>query len=684
MPTPQKRAQRARRDLHSDAIAESSSPTRPSKRRRRNDDATDTADNSELIDEGDSSHLADQSAIEDDDQLVTRVSQHLVAPATQVQASKDHSNSIHESNREGVKAYAKISALDWTFYITRLTVNIGRSSEPAQARADQDADDPDAIHIDLGPSKLVSRLHAVVYFNRDQEKWWLLVKGRNSLKVDGTQWKAGQAGPLRSGEVLEIGGVEMMFVLPIDLGPLQIAQPYLERAGIVKPEPSAAPARPTRHPLPSGDGAHSSSPTKSSRGQSSQKPLAPAPPDYKRPGTPPSAARGRAGAAAKTPLVDHSAGPLMMSSSDVDLSLDENKHIKPQFSYAQMITQAIMNTPEQKLNLAGIYHYIQTRYAYYRYQPATGWQNSIRHNLSLNKAFEKIARSTDEPGKGMKWQLVAESREEMLRTAWRGGRGGHRGSSNPSSPSQLSYITSGPRDMAARDPISARKRKVSPSGSPQPRSSLRDSHLTPVRPMRKPLPDEAGAGTDDSPLPRGRKLNNTASGLGLVENAPGSPILTSSYLQDDGASFVTPAPHRVHPKLAPPSTAQRPSQHMPTSSPAPFWKYADIGSTPLKPVHAPFDLSPSKPSNPGSSLSLPPPAPSSSPPRSKSPLPPSPTRPSSRTPADEPPSPAGDEDEGGFDLTKGFQSIGSYHAPVGHGKQVQPASNGDLSASGSA
>jgi hypothetical protein len=298
----------------------------------------------------------------------------------------------------------------------------------------------------------------------------------------------------------------------------------------------------------------------------------------------------------------------------------------------------------------------------------------------------------------MKWQLVPECREEMLRTAWRGGRGGHRGSSNPSSPSQLSYITSGPRDMAARDPISARKRKVSPSGSPQPRSSLRDSHLTPVRPMRKPLPDEpgAGAGADDSPLPRARKPN-TSSTLGLVENAPGSPTLTSSYLQDDGASFVTPAPHRVHPKLAPPSTAQRPSQHMPTSSPAPFWKYADIGSTPLRPVHAPFDLSPSKALG-----GLPPP--SSSPPRSKSPVP-SPTRPSSRAPVDEPPSPVGEEEDGGFDLTKyasppatifdlgdsqltrrnrGFQSIGSYHAPVGHGKQVQPASNGDLSASGSA
>jgi len=58
--------------------------------------------------------------------------------------------------------------------------------------------------------------------------------------------------------------------------------------------------------------------------------------------------------------------------------------------------------------------------------------------------------------------------------------------------------------------------------------------------------------------------------------------MSSSYLPEDGMSFVTPAPHRVHPRLAPPSTAQRPSQMMPTSSPAPFWKYADIGNTPMK------------------------------------------------------------------------------------------------------
>lgn len=169
---------------------------------------------------------------------------------------------------------------------------------------------------------------------------------------------------------------------------------------------------------------------------------------------------------------------------------------------------------------------------------------------------------------------------------------------------------------------------------------------------------------DGSPLPRARK---NAGGTGIPPAPTSSatytslhdqesPTLTSS-IQDEGGSFITPAPLRVHPRLAPPSTAQRPSQHMPTSSPAPFWKYADIGSTPLKPISN-FDVSPSKPSGgggAGSRLQRN----SSSPPPAKSPAP-SPTRmresTRERTIEAQAPAPPSelpeDDDEGGFDLTK--------------------------------
>lgn len=234
----------------------------------------------------------------------------------------------------------------------------------------------------------------------------------------------------------------------------------------------------------------------------------------------------------------------------------------------------------------------------------------------------------------------------MIRNAFRIGRGGHRGSSAPSSPSQLSYITHGPRDMASRDPASsARKRRGSPPASPPPRSSF-IAQSTPDRPSDRSFGRSATLTIDGSPLPRPRKTPGADSSFSLYH--PQSPTLTSSY-QEDGASFVTPAPPRVHPKLAPPSTAQRPSQHMPTSSPAPFWKYADIGSTPLKPLGS-YELSPSKP---GAGL----PPQSSSPPRGDKSPPSSPSRrqKSSPQPMTEPAEP---EEEQGFDLTRYVNHMG--------------------------
>ena len=78
---------------------------------------------------------------------------------------------------------------------------------------------------------------------------------------------------------------------------------------------------------------------------------------------------------------------------------------KPPHSYAQLIAMSILRSEGRRLTLAQIYKWISDTYAHYGATDA-GWQNSIRHNLSLNKAFVKQERPKDDPGKGNYWALV--------------------------------------------------------------------------------------------------------------------------------------------------------------------------------------------------------------------------------------------------------------------------------------
>lgn len=76
--------------------------------------------------------------------------------------------------------------------------------------------------------------------------------------------------------------------------------------------------------------------------------------------------------------------------------------IKPDFSYAAMIGQAILSSPQHRLTLQDIYEWITTVYPHYRRDEQT-WMNSVRHALSTMAVFRKVPRGRAE-GKSL-WAI---------------------------------------------------------------------------------------------------------------------------------------------------------------------------------------------------------------------------------------------------------------------------------------
>lgn len=255
-------------------------------------------------------------------------------------------------------------------------VNIGRPPDerPTLNGASSpvtDLKDVLPVHIDLGPSKIVSRHHASIYYDADfpvdEGGWHLRVNGRNGVRVNNVLVKKGLRRQLRSGDILEIAGTQMMFVTPGDR--IQIDQYFIDRAKALAAGEEVAPSTTMQ------ETAKPSSPYGSVQHFPS---LAPAPPDMKREATPPPPSDGgkhqRSVFDSKLPMSPmYGRGMMMESTQEIDYSRDSAKDLKPPFSYATMIAQAIFSSEEEKLTLSNIYSFIADKYAFYRHSNS-GWQ----------------------------------------------------------------------------------------------------------------------------------------------------------------------------------------------------------------------------------------------------------------------------------------------------------------------
>ncbi|XP_074490068.1 forkhead box protein P2-like isoform X1 [Sebastes fasciatus] len=98
--------------------------------------------------------------------------------------------------------------------------------------------------------------------------------------------------------------------------------------------------------------------------------------------------------------IRHRHHPLVFSlSSENEYELYKNTDIRPPFTYATLIRQAIMETSDMQLTLNEIYNWFTRTFAYFRRNAAT-WKNAVRHNLSLHKCFVRV-----ENVKGAVWTV---------------------------------------------------------------------------------------------------------------------------------------------------------------------------------------------------------------------------------------------------------------------------------------
>ncbi|XP_045497778.1 forkhead box protein K1 [Colias croceus] len=400
-------------------------------------------------------------------------------------------------------AIARLDGRDFEYLIRQKKVVIGRNSSRGQ------------VDVNMGHSSFISRRHLELFY--DHPEFYLTCNSKNGVLVDGVFQRKGAAAMLLPKRctlrfpstnirlefqslVEESGGGAGGSTAGPPLPPLRITIPMDSDGRSPAPSPTGTISATNSCPT-SPRGAGSSGRRHADLGLVAQyAALA----EHQRP--------TNGNAASST--TDYVREPRdVRDSRDVRDARDARDSrtedaAKPPYSYAQLIVQAVASAPDKQLTLSGIYSYITKHYPYYR-TADKGWQNSIRHNLSLNRYFIKVPRSQEEPGKGSFWRIDPQSEGKLIELAFRPRR---------------------PRGVQFRAPFGLSSRSAPTSPSQVGVSGL----VTPEELSREPTPD-LFTGDESDHQGGQQRLNNSNNNnshstqylfpqrSGVSQSAPGSP-----------------------------------------------------------------------------------------------------------------------------------------------------------------
>ncbi|KAM9716271.1 forkhead box protein K2 [Menidia menidia] len=295
-------------------------------------------------------------------------------------------------------AVARLEGREFEYLMKKRSVTIGRNSSQG------------SVDVSMGHSSFISRRHLEIFTAGEDGtgtgEFYLRCLGKNGVFVDGVFQRRG-APPLQLPRMC-------CFRFPstsIKITFTALSNDKREPRNV--PESPVKPVQPQISPLTINipdNIAHLMSPLPSPTGTISAANSCPSSP------------RGAGLSSYRTSrvLASDLIGDNSQSENDKEASGEDSPKddSKPPYSYAQLIVQAITMAPDKQLTLNGIYTHITKNYPYYR-TADKGWQNSIRHNLSLNRYFIKVARSQEEPGKGSFWRIDPASEGKLIEQAFR-------------------------------------------------------------------------------------------------------------------------------------------------------------------------------------------------------------------------------------------------------------------------